>query len=399
MVVHGPFPEGQPPRVVREVKAAVEAGFAVDVIATRRTGEPPVQHVNRAVVRRLPVSHQRGVGVARMLIEYGGFTLGASAVLMLRSIRRPYDVIQIHNPPDFLVLAGVGPRILGTKILFDVHDLSPDMFDMRFSGRAMARFAIGILRRIERLALRASDHVITVHEPYRSELIDRGAAKDRTHVVMNAIDEDVVAEVMRRDVVISLDSKFRVVYHGTVTPHYGLDLLLDAFACVREEVRGARLEIIGEGDAIPRLRERVHELQLEDAVSLEGIGLPHVDVLTRIRGASAGVVANLPIGLNRFALSTKLLEYCALEIPAVVADLPTLRGHFAEDEVKFFRAGECHSLAKALLEIAADPAGAAVMASRARRRLDDYSWAANKRRYISLLRQMASTQGGNGSSS
>ncbi len=83
--------------------------------------------------------------------------------------------------------------------------------------------------------------------------------------------------------------------------------------------------------------------------------------------ASVGVVPNLPIRLNRFALSSKLLEYVALEIPAVCADLPTLRAHFTHDEVTFFKAGDAEALADAIVGIARDPAGAR---RRARTRFD-----------------------------
>ncbi len=43
---------------------------------------------------------------------------------------------------------------------------------------------------------------------------------------------------------------FRLVYHGTVTASYGLDLVLDAVAIARGEVPELRFEVYGEGDAL-----------------------------------------------------------------------------------------------------------------------------------------------------
>ena len=90
--------------------------------------------------------------------------------------------------------------------------------------------------------------------------------------------------------------------------------------------------------------------------------LPHREVLERVAGASVGVVPNRPIPLNRFALSSKLFEYVALGIPAVVSDLPTLREHFSPQEVCFFRPGDATALAEALLAVARDPQAAATRA-------------------------------------
>ena len=60
-------------------------------------------------------------------------------------MRRRYAIVQVHNPPDFLLLAALGPRLLGARMILDVHDLAPDMFNMRFGGRRGAATAEWIL--------------------------------------------------------------------------------------------------------------------------------------------------------------------------------------------------------------------------------------------------------------
>ena len=63
--------------------------------------------------------------------------------------RRRFDVVHLHNPPDFLIVAALVPKLLGARVIFDVHDLSPEMFAMRFGDRAGARLADRVLRRVE----------------------------------------------------------------------------------------------------------------------------------------------------------------------------------------------------------------------------------------------------------
>jgi glycosyltransferase involved in cell wall biosynthesis len=383
MLVHGPYPVGQPPRVVRAIAAAAQAGFAVDVIASLRPGELRREAVGDVDVTRLPVVHRRGIGAPAMLVEYGGFTMLATVILAWRTLRRRYSVVHVNNPPDFLIAAAVVPKLFGTRVVFDVHDLAPDMFAMRFpSGGVLARMADKILRAIERLAGTVADAVVTVHQPYREELISRGFRADKVEVVMNAVDEAVLPQP-------SLPGDgFRIVYHGTVTPHYGLDLLVGALPQVCASVPSATLEIYGEGDAVPALRQQARELGIADRVRIVEAFLPHHEVLEAGAGAAVGVVPNRPIGLNRFALSTKLFEYCALEVPVVAAALPTLQAHFSQDEVLFFEPGNCDALAHALIETAADRDATRHRALAARARLSQYRWDISRERYVRVLREL-----------
>ena len=86
-------------------------------------------------VIRLPVEHRQGGAALALLREYLLFTTLATIHAARRSRSRRYDVVQVHNPPDFLVVAALLPRLGGSKLLLDVHDLTPDMFAMRFGNR------------------------------------------------------------------------------------------------------------------------------------------------------------------------------------------------------------------------------------------------------------------------
>jgi glycosyltransferase involved in cell wall biosynthesis len=383
MVVHGPYPIGEP-RVAREAAAALEDGYAVEVVAMRRAGEPAKEVVDGVLVKRLPIGRARGGGIGRVLAEYPLFAAMATGVVGSRAIKRRYDIVHVHNPPDFLIVAAAIPRLFGSRIIFDIHDPSPEMFAMRFPGR-LGTAADAILRRLERLATALAEAVLTVHEPYRRELIARGIPEAKVAVVMNSVDEHLLPAPKPPK-----KESPRVVYHGTVTPPYGATLLVDAAARVAAAVPQVRVEIIGEGDAIPDLREQVRSLRISDCVAIDGEYIPHREALERVNGASVGVIPNLPTPLNRFALSSKLLEYVALGVPVVSADLPTIQEYFSAEEIQFFEAGSSDSLAEALLAVLRDPDGAAARAERARRRYEAYRWDVNARRYLAILDRVSS---------
>jgi glycosyltransferase involved in cell wall biosynthesis len=386
MLVHGPFPVGEP-RVARQARAALASGYEVDVICMRRAGEPRSESLDGIRIYRLPLEHQRGLGLRAIVREYLGFTILAAATLWRLARRRGYRVIHVHNPPDFLLLAALPAKLAGgSRLIFDVHDLAPDMFAERFGSGNVARLANRLLPAVERVALRLADAVVTVHEPYARELRARGA-RDVT-VVMNSVDPDVLptpnGEVAERP-------GFRVVYHGTVTPWYGVDLLIEAAGAVASEIPELAVEVYGEGDEVPALRELALRLGMSGRVQFHDHWLPQTEVLTKVRHASVGVIPNRPSRLNHYALSSKLLEYVALGIPVVVAGLPTLRDHFAEDEVLFFTPGDADALAAALLVVARDPDAARARAEAAHRRAQAYAWEANAARYVRLLDDLSKT--------
>ena len=289
VIVHSDFPFD--PRVLRSVRVALDEGWEVDVLATRQPGERAREVVEGASVTRLPIAHRRGAGLLGVAAEYLGFTLLAAAQASLLAVRRRYSAVHVHNPPDFLIIAATVPKLLGASVIFDVHDLSDDMFAMRFDNRRGAWLFDRILRLVESGATWFSDFVITVHEPYRRELASRGVPSEKTTVVMNTVDERLLPSARLEPG----DGSFRVVYHGTVTPPYGVSLLVEAVAGMVDHAPDVRLDVFGDGDAVPEVGVLVDRLGIAGRVHLSGRYLPPVEVLQRVQLASVGVIPNLPV--------------------------------------------------------------------------------------------------------
>jgi glycosyltransferase involved in cell wall biosynthesis len=375
MLVHGPYPVGEE-RVLREARALVARGYAVDIVAMRQPGEAAREWVEGCRVFRLPVS----VGPrtrSHVAYEYIAFLFLASGWL-LRSVARPYSVIQIHNPPDFLLAAGLLPRLRGTRLVFDVHDFAPELFLLHFQHAP--RLVVRSLFSIERWAFRRADIVLTVNESYRKRIAEKRRRQSGVAVVLNSLDEGLLPE--RRP---APSKHFRVVTHGTLNLHYGVDVLVDAFAKLHNLHPNARLEIYGDGDAVPLIRRRISEVGVESVTTFDGRYLPQREALDHVLGASVGVVANLGHPRNHAALPVKLLEYVAMGIPVVTSDLAAIRDYFSEEEVRFYPPGDGDALAAALVEVATDASLASSRAQRALERYRDYRWSEQADRYVDLM--------------
>jgi glycosyltransferase involved in cell wall biosynthesis len=384
MIVHSYYPVGEV-RAEREARAAVEDGYAVDVICLRRPHEAQVEIVDDIHITRLPVQHVRGAGAVRSISEYVRFALRASAAALRLHRKAAIDVVYVHAPPDFLIVTALIPRLLGSRVVLDIHDLSPHMFDARFGDGRFARPVERVLRAVERGACSIADRVITVHDPYRDELAANGVPSEKITVVMNAPPTEAVELAQIAAANGQHSGSFVVAYHGTLTHWYGVDLLVEAIARLEDRIPNLRGLILGEGDALSSVEAYAHRAGVASRIDFPSTLVSHVEALCRVAGASCGVIPNRPSRLNRFALSSKLLEYVSLGIPVVVSRLETLAAHFSSDEVTFFEPGDAVALAEAIAWVAEHPSEAREKAERARRRAEAYSWPASRAHLLEAL--------------
>src|SRR5215470_14789038 len=102
MVAFSSYPDDPRPR--RAAEALADRGMDVDMICLRENGEEATRDIlNRVHIRRIPIRRRRG-GVFGYIYQYSAFTVVCSLLLALKSIRRRYDLIYVHNMPDILVL-------------------------------------------------------------------------------------------------------------------------------------------------------------------------------------------------------------------------------------------------------------------------------------------------------
>src|SRR2546426_6659475 len=114
MVVHNRYPFEET-RVQREAKALVDSGVEVDVICLQKDHEPGIEKVDSVNIFRLPIRRDRKRGRLAQLLEYFTSFLLTFLRLSQLHLKRRYDVVQIHNLPDFLVFAALIPRLMRSE--------------------------------------------------------------------------------------------------------------------------------------------------------------------------------------------------------------------------------------------------------------------------------------------
>src|SRR5215471_3894446 len=99
MVLFSFYPEDPRPR--RAAEALGNCGMKVHLICLREQSAEPRRDVYNGVnIRRLPVTRRRG-GVFGYLYQYTAFLVLSSSLVAFRSLAERYDLVYVHNMPDF----------------------------------------------------------------------------------------------------------------------------------------------------------------------------------------------------------------------------------------------------------------------------------------------------------
>ena len=134
------FPEDARPS--RAAQALAAEGMTVDIICLQRDQtEPRRETLGGINVFRVPLKRCRGSKL-RYLAQYSTFILRSFVQLAFRSMSRRYDLVHVHNMPDVLVFAALVPRMLGAKVILDLHDPMPELMQTIF-GLKEASLASG----------------------------------------------------------------------------------------------------------------------------------------------------------------------------------------------------------------------------------------------------------------
>ncbi|HEV2170297.1 MAG TPA: glycosyltransferase family 4 protein [Candidatus Binatus sp.] len=364
-------------RVKRHAEALAERGDHVDVICLATDEQPITNGVN---VIGLPMPRYRGASKSAYLRSYTRFFSMATQRALRMSLKERYDVVIVCTMPDAVVICAILPKLLGSKVVLDVHDTMPELYRDKFGG---ARGAAGakLLMLEERVSSWWADRVLAVHDLHRDRLEQAGVAAAKIHVVMNSPDTRIFDLHKNDD---SPPNEFTLMCHGTVTQRLGLDLAIAAVASLRAEIPELRLKVIGEGDRLAEARTLVDRLGMQNRVSFMDL-VPVERLPALLVKADVGLVPYRPSSATHLMLPVKLLDYATLGIPVISARLRTVEHYFGDGAVELFEPANVADLARAIRLLYHDPDLRARLVERARGALDALNWRNQRAEYYRAI--------------
>lgn len=366
-------------RVRREAEALVEFGNNVEVVALREPAMPPRSTGRGVKVIQLPLKRRRNTPFG-YIFGYISFVLLAAVYVSILHIQRRFDIIHVHNMPDFVVICGAFPKLLGARLLLDVHDPMPELFSSIYGNR----LNIGLKRLLlvqERVSHRFADRIITVSQGMRELLISRGVPPDKLDVVMNLPDPSIFGHASA--VSNKASDGFTMVYAGTISPRHRLDLAIKAVRILHPEMPDLNLRIIGDGPDLPRLKKLAEIHHVKDQVAFEG-AVPLERIPEFLAKSDAGVSPHEADAFGNLAFPTKVVEALTVGLPVVSARTPTMLRYFDDSILYYFEPGDVHSLANQLRIVRSDNRLAVEKVTNARKLLANLNWESEKEKLASI---------------
>ena len=370
-------------RVRRYAETLVKRGDQVDAIALASGNiEPGITELNGVTVYRI----QRRERNERTKWTYAWRLLRflvASSVLIARlHEKKQYDVIHIHNMPDFLVFAAWYPKWMGAKLILDVHDLVPELFASKFESTGKSVYD-RCLRTIEKQSAHFVHHIIVSNDLWYERLVGRSAPREKCSVFLNHVDPAIFFRRERtRD-----DGTLVIIFPGSFQWHQGLDIAIKAFARVRSKVPNAEFHLYGVAGGGP-LQSELSALALELGVN-EFVkfynSLPIDQIADVIANADLGVVPKRADSFGNEAYSTKIMEFMSQGVPVVVSQTKIDQYYFDESVVRFFKSGDHRAMADAMLQVIEDDGLRHKMIEEGYRYVSTHSWDTRKQDYLNLM--------------
>jgi len=318
------------------------------------------------------------------------FLILAGITVTRQHLDHPYQVIIVHNMPDFLVFAALIPRLLGAKVVLDVQDVSPELMACKSTGRFRTLlYHFSAIQ--ERISTAFSSHVVTVGWPFEERLKLRGVPAKKLTVVLNSADPrlfPVGRQCPPPSWSGNSDEPFIVMYYGTVAERNGLDTAVRALALAIPRAPRLRLDIMGRGESLPAVKSLAESLGVADHVRFSD-PCPSDQIVDFVVHGDAGIIPYRVDGFAELVLPTKAYELAWMHRPIIASDTVAIRSMFGADAILLCDPNSPESFADALVELYEDPELQKTLVERAAGDYAPYRWEEVRSDYQELLISLA----------
>lgn len=390
VILYSYYPSDPRPR--RAAEAMVEAGMTVDLYCLSESPDDPVKEVIAGVnVYRAPLNRQRGSKLAYFM-QYGRFLLSSFWFLTKRSFGEKYDVVHVHNMPDFLVFSALLPKLRGARVILDLHDPMPELLVAIYKLKP-DQWLVRFLRLLERMSIGFADLAITPNIAFKRIFSARSASRpEKIQIVMNSPQEELFDPDRfgaGRDSV-GDTREFRVMHHGSIVHRHGVDQLVEAVAQVRAKIPGIVLDIYGSRTAfIDTVLARAAELGIADIVRYHG-PKTQAEIAVAIRHCHVGVVPNRRSAFTETNFPTRLFEYLAMHRPVIAPSTQGIHDYFSEEQMIYFEPGEVASLAAQLQWVYEHPDQTRAFVNQGRDVYRAHLWSQEKAHFLQVVSRLFS---------
>lgn len=347
-----PISGGGTPRISNVVKAFVARGHEVYVAAPIGVGK---EEAKRLLGRAhwLPIQGVNRLGRWKMPKYMVAFPINILRVANYGRWIKP-DLIVSHNS-----IAGYSALLIKRfqSEAVTVLDLTDLLFEYLGEYRSWwLRRVSAMGRRLERKTIRESDRIITISQTMKAIASQFGAEPDKIDLVCDGVDTSLFKKVdgSRLRERYASKAKHVLIFHGVIDPQDQPELLAEAAPLVVERYPETTFWMVGDGAALPIIKEKVARYRLDERFYFSG-WVAQEEVVRYISASDLGLVI-LPDTLSaRGRVTLKEFEYWACGVPALLPRLPALEEVAKDGEAaSFYEPGNHRDLAEKVCALLAD---------------------------------------------
>lgn len=360
-------------RVWHEATTLQRAGYEVSVICPATKGYTELYEVIEGVhVYRHPLPPE-GTGPLGYLREYLAALFWEFRLSRRVKRERGFQIIHICNPPDLLFLvAGMYKIFGGARVIFDHHDVNPELYEEKFKKRGLFYW---LLKTLERLTMLTADVVISTNDSYKQIALQRGGKNSEDVFIVRSAPDIDRFKAVEPDPGLRRHHDCIVGYVGVMAEQDGVDTVLHV-AHEIVHLRG-RTDIgfllIGGGPEFDQLNLLSRELGVEDHVHFAGFQSGE-NLLRHLSSCDIGISPDPISTYNNMCTMNKTLEYMALGLPVVQFELTEGRVS-AGDASLYVASNDVKLMADAVQSLADDEALRQALGQRGRERIrTELSW-------------------------
>ncbi len=269
------------------------------------------------------------------------------------------DIIHAHSPVLNALPAIRVARRLNIPVVYEIRAFWEDAaVDHGTTTENSPRYRL--TRALETHAIRNADHVFTICEGLRSDIIGRGILASKVTVIPNAV--DIASFQLASPPDLSLQSTYGLVgktvlgFIGYFYAYEGLDLLLDALPAIIQHHPDTRLLLVGGGPQEQNLKRQASRLGIAEKVIFTG-RVPHQDVNRYYDLINILAYPRHRMRLTELVTPLKPLEAMAQGQLFVASDVGGHKELIDHGRTGIlFEAGNRESLARAIIDLLEAPA-------------------------------------------
>ena len=379
-----PLSGGGTPRISNLIKALVRKGHQVYVassIGVRR--EDAIDRMR--CVDLVPLLRVSRLSSNKMIRYLYAHPLNIWRVARYARKVKPDLIISHNSIAGFAALLAKRSR----KECFIILDLTDLLFeyleDYHFGGWMRLVRLLG--KRLERKTIRESDKIITISHSMKSILLSYGARPENVEVICDGVDTKIFERSdegkLRSEC--GKDAEDIVIFQGVIDPQDNPQVIIDTAREVVRKHSRTMFWIIGDGTALPALRQRATEDQLAEHFYFSG-WVKQEEVARYISASDIGLVI-LPDSLSaRGRVTLKEFEYWACSVPVIAPRLPALEEVVEEGNTGFFyQPGDFKSLAQKIMILIENKEMRKKMGQRGMESVKDrFEWQKLANRYVKI---------------